>query len=185
MLRSALLSLGGGGGYYQLGGFSAVNSINTSVRSGTSISVILLEQLQKKGDKGEIVKVKRGFARNFLIPKKIAAYATEFNRERYANVVNNSKEVLEVPEEDVNQSLTSTLIRDGIVFRRDAANDSFSLFGSVSDVDIKAHLNSLGLSDYTLDMKGSSLKTIGVHKIDVSGNEIDVIIERSDALNPS
>jgi hypothetical protein len=41
-------------------------------RQGGSISVILLDQLEKKGKKGEIIKVKRGFARNFLVPRKLA-----------------------------------------------------------------------------------------------------------------
>lgn len=41
-------------------------------RHGTSISVILLENLEKRGQKGEVIDVKRGFARNFLVPRKKA-----------------------------------------------------------------------------------------------------------------
>lgn len=43
-----------------------------SVRHGTSIRVLLLEDLEKIGNKGEIVTVKRGYARNYLVPKQKA-----------------------------------------------------------------------------------------------------------------
>lgn len=43
-----------------------------SWRHGTSIQVILLDKMEKRGEKGDIVTVKRGFARNFLIPRKLA-----------------------------------------------------------------------------------------------------------------
>lgn len=43
-----------------------------SQRNGSSISVILLENIDKRGERGEVVDVKRGFARNFLIPRKLA-----------------------------------------------------------------------------------------------------------------
>lgn len=46
--------------------------ITQSVRYSSSIRVVLLSDLPKKGGKGEVVKVARGFARNFLIPNKIA-----------------------------------------------------------------------------------------------------------------
>lgn len=41
-------------------------------RSGTSISIVLLENLEKRGVVGDVIEVKRGFARNFLIPRKKA-----------------------------------------------------------------------------------------------------------------
>jgi hypothetical protein len=42
------------------------------IRHGTSIPVILLEEMEARGFKGEVVQVKRGFARNYLIPRKMA-----------------------------------------------------------------------------------------------------------------
>ena len=44
----------------------------SQVRHGGSISVILIQDMEKRGVKGDIIKVKRGFARNLLIPRKIA-----------------------------------------------------------------------------------------------------------------
>ena len=43
-----------------------------NVRHGSSISVILVNALENRGGKGEVIDVKRGFARNFLIPRKLA-----------------------------------------------------------------------------------------------------------------
>ena len=49
-----------------------LSSLLSISRNGGSIPVILLGKLENKGQKGEIISVKRGFARNFLIPKKFA-----------------------------------------------------------------------------------------------------------------
>jgi ribosomal protein L9 len=48
-----------------------------------SIRVVLLQALEGRGGAGEEVEVRRGFARNYLIPKKIAVYSTELNRTKY------------------------------------------------------------------------------------------------------
>ena len=44
----------------------------TQVRHGTSIPVVLLKDVDGRGEEGEIVSVKRGYARNFLVPRKFA-----------------------------------------------------------------------------------------------------------------
>jgi ribosomal protein L9 len=49
--------------------------------------VILLSEVERLGKKGEVVSVKRGHARNLLIPRKWAAYDTEQNRLRYASLL--------------------------------------------------------------------------------------------------
>ena len=52
-----------------------INNVNLqliSKRCGSNIPVILLAKLENKGEPGEIIKVKRGYARNFLIPRSIA-----------------------------------------------------------------------------------------------------------------
>lgn len=60
-------------------------------RQGTSISVILLSDVSNKGKVGEIVKVKRGFARNLLLPRKLAAYATPENKTKFDAILVKSK----------------------------------------------------------------------------------------------
>lgn len=69
--------------------FIARNLRNTNpslVRFGSSIKVILLENMDNRGKSGDLISVKRGFARNFLIPRKFAAYATPANKEKYASL---------------------------------------------------------------------------------------------------
>jgi hypothetical protein len=51
----------------------AASGVNIgSLRFGTSLKVLLLEDYQKLGKKGEVIEVKRGHARNLLVPRKIA-----------------------------------------------------------------------------------------------------------------
>jgi hypothetical protein len=50
--------------------------LTPQVRHGTSLKIILLEDLPGKGNKGELISVKRGYARNFLIPRKMAGIVT-------------------------------------------------------------------------------------------------------------
>ena len=42
------------------------------VRFGTSIPVVLIDDIENRGEKGDVIIVKRGFARNYLIPRKMA-----------------------------------------------------------------------------------------------------------------
>ena len=49
------------------------------------MEVILLERVEKLGQMGEVVRVKDGFARNFLLPRKKALRATDANRKRFEN----------------------------------------------------------------------------------------------------
>ena len=48
------------------------------------MDVILLERIEKLGQMGDVVKVKPGFARNYLLPQKKALRATEANKARFA-----------------------------------------------------------------------------------------------------
>eukprot|EP01033_Poteriospumella_lacustris_P008156 gene8156-5872_t len=70
---------------------SVVRSAIGSVRHGSSISVILLEKVGTVGQAGSVVSVKRGYARNFLIPRKMAAYATFENRAKHAALIETAK----------------------------------------------------------------------------------------------
>ena len=56
---------------------------SVSVRHGGSIPVILKESLHNKGEAGDIVQVKRGFMRNFLIPRKLAGVSVSPSNSLY------------------------------------------------------------------------------------------------------
>lgn len=152
----------------------APTSIFTPVRHGTTIPIILLETIPNRGAKGETISVKRGFARNCLIPKKMAVYATDENRQRLAHLKNRSPE--EVREDELKLEQHRKLVelqQTGLEFHRSSSSTT-TLFGSVSDTDVKAQLDALGFTKYTLKM--DTLKSTGLHSIKVNNTKIVVKI---------
>lgn len=106
------------------------------------MEIILLERIEKLGNIGEVVTVKDGYARNFLLPNKKALRANEANRKVFeANreriVAENAERrtVAEGQSKDV-EGLTVSLIR--------ASSNSGQLYGSVSVRDIADALNAEG-----------------------------------------
>jgi len=71
-----------------------LGSISNQFVRSLSINVVLLKDLEDKGQQGEEIAVSRGYARNFLIPSKAAVYATHGNRKRFKTV-----ESVEIEEE--------------------------------------------------------------------------------------
>ena len=63
---------------------------------GTTIPVVLIQDLENTGVRGDVVSVKRGYARNFLIPRKVAMYGTYENKKLYAVNKNEKQKDLEV-----------------------------------------------------------------------------------------
>ena len=56
-----------------------------------AVEVILLQRIEKLGQMGDVVKVKPGYARNFLLPQKKALRASKDNRERFSSSARSSK----------------------------------------------------------------------------------------------
>jgi large subunit ribosomal protein L9 len=130
------------------------------------MQVILLERVEKLGQMGDEVRVKDGFARNFLLPKKKALRANKTNREYFlgqkaqleARNLEQKKEA-----EAVGKKLdgkTFTLIRQ--------AGDRGQLYGSVSPRDIAAAISEGGVTvsrgQVPLD---TAIKAIGLVKVSV------------------
>jgi large subunit ribosomal protein L9 len=128
------------------------------------MDVILLERIGKLGQMGEVVRVKDGFARNFLLPRGKALRATADNKKRFEEMKSELQaKNLEMKGEA--GKLASTL--DGktyIVLRQ--ASESGQLFGSVSTRDIAALLKvggaDVGRSQIVLN---APIKTIGQYKV--------------------
>jgi large subunit ribosomal protein L9 len=163
------------------------------IRAGSSIKIILLENHEKKGAAGDIVEVKRGYARNFLIPRKIAAYATKENQTRYADLIgsntsnkkndSDSDSVDTTAEDEQTQRIKTLLAGGGMVFERAVSSGSV-LYGSVTDLDVRSHMDSVGLgSSCVLVMEPSVLKALGKYSVTINGATIPLeIIEP--ALKP-
>ena len=105
------------------------------------MEIILLESLNKLGKAGEIVTVKDGFAKNFLIPEKKAIIANKKNKADLENRItqinsNNDKKIVEANEikEKLDQKKISIAME---------ANDDGSLYGAVSQKSVSESIYSL------------------------------------------
>jgi large subunit ribosomal protein L9 len=128
--------------------------------------VILLERIPRLGQMGEVVKVKDGFARNFLLPQGKALRANDANRARFesqrveleARNLERRKEA-----EAVHDKLDGTTY---VVIR--SAGETGQLYGSVSTRDIAQSLEESGFKvNRTQINLNVPIKTIGMHSVSV------------------
>ena len=140
------------------------------------MEIILLERVAKLGQMGEVVRVKDGFARNFLLPQGKALRATKDNRAKFETM----KGQLEVRNLELKGDAQKAGAKiDGqcfVVIRQ--ASETGQLYGSVSPRDIVALLTAGG---FTLSRGQIALnvpiKNIGLHKVPVALHpEIEVSI---------
>ena len=130
------------------------------------MEVILRDDIEKLGQRGELVKVASGYARNFLLPRRLAVAATESNKkiveqERQAHLRKEAK--LKNEAEDLSKLMAAVEIT---IAQKAGENDH--LFGSVTSADLAAALEKQG---YTIDRKKIQLddpiKTLGDFKVAV------------------
>lgn len=130
------------------------------------MQVILLERVEKLGFIGDIVDVKLGYARNFLLPKKKALRATESNLEYFKNKkaeieANNLK--LKTDAEKAASKMSDV----SIVLTRQASDSGF-LFGSVRPADIVEALDEQGFKISKGQIRiPAPIKAIGTYQIGV------------------
>lgn len=140
------------------------------------MDVVLLERVAKLGQMGEIVSVKQGFARNFLLPQGKALRATEANMKQFeAQRVHLEAHNLETRTEA--QALGDKLNGQTFVVIR-SASDAGSLYGSVSTRDI-ADISAEG--GFTINRTQIALpqpiKELGLHDVKVTLHpEVDATI---------
>src|SRR5436190_23536044 len=106
------------------------------------MEVILRSHVDNLGDRGEIVKVAAGYARNYLLPRKLALPATEGNKrhvERERKIV----EAREADERGQSQAMAARLESVDIAITR-RVGDTEQLYGSVTSSDIADFLKTKG-----------------------------------------
>ncbi|HTQ12882.1 MAG TPA: 50S ribosomal protein L9 [Rhizomicrobium sp.] len=130
------------------------------------MQVILLERVEKLGQMGDEVKVKDGFARNYLLPKKKALRATKANRE-YFQTQKTQLEARNLERKSEAEKVARTLDGKSFVLLRQAG-DRGQLYGSVSPRDIADVITAGGFTvsrgQVPLDR---AIKTIGLFQIAV------------------
>jgi large subunit ribosomal protein L9 len=148
------------------------------------MEVILREDIDNLGARGQVVKVASGYARNFLLPKKLAVTATESNKkiieqERQAHLRKEAKAQGEA--QDLAKLMTGVSIT---INQKSGENDQ--LFGSVTSKDVADGLAAKG---YTIDRRKIQLddpiKTLGEFKVPVRLHkdvtaEITVIVAKEE-----
>jgi len=131
------------------------------------MEVILLERVAKLGQMGDVVKVKDGFARNFLLKRNKALRATKENREKYDGM-KVELEAKNIQAKGEASKVAEKIEGHNVVVIRQAS-ESGQLYGSVSVRDIMAAFNASGVSlsrqQVLLD---APIKTIGQHKITIA-----------------
>jgi large subunit ribosomal protein L9 len=130
------------------------------------MEVILREEIDNLGRRGDVVKVAAGYARNYLLPKRLAVAANESNKkiveqEKQAYLRRESKEIGDA--NDLAKMMGSVEVT---IAQKAGENDH--LFGSVTAQDIVAALEKAG---YTIDRKKINLpepiKALGYYKVTV------------------
>jgi len=147
------------------------------------MEVILLERVAKLGQMGEVVRVKDGFARNFLLPRGKALRATDENRARFETMkVELEARNLELKSEA--EKVSSKLNGQSFTVLRQAAEGG-QLYGSVSprDIAVLATDKGFALSRNQIALN-TPIKTIGLHKVPVTLHpEVEVSINITVARN--
>jgi large subunit ribosomal protein L9 len=148
------------------------------------MEVILLERVEKLGAIGDVVKVKDGFARNYLLPNKKALRANESNRKLFE--ANRAR----IEEDNANRRSDAEKASTGVDGKsvkliRQASNTG-QLYGSVSARDIAEALEGVGAhvtkSQVVLDRP---IKAIGLHEVRIALHpEVAVTVKVNVARSP-
>ena len=128
------------------------------------MEVILREHVDNLGKRGEIVKVADGYARNFLLPRKLALPATEGNRrhvERERKIV----EAREANEKAQAEAMAARLAAVDITIAR-RVGETDQLYGSVTSADIVEVLKEKGFEvDRRKLILPEPIKAVGAHEV--------------------
>ncbi len=131
------------------------------------MDIILLERIEKLGSIGDVVTVKDGYARNFLLPQKKALRANDANRKVFE--ANRERLEKENAERRTAAEAQGEKVAGAEVVLIRAASNAGQLYGSVSVRDIVSGLADQGHSvDKRMVIMGSPIKTIGMHDVTIA-----------------
>ena len=130
------------------------------------MKVILKEDVQNLGQQGDVVEVKSGYARNYLMPQKLAILFTKQQKKSIDEAHKVEERKLE-REKDQLESVLKQVEDLSLSLKMQSEEDS-KLFGSVTKLDIVKLLEENGI---TVDKKfvdlSSPIKTLGEHKVNI------------------
>jgi large subunit ribosomal protein L9 len=140
------------------------------------MEVILLERISKLGQMGEVVRVKDGFARNFLLPKGKALRATKDNRTKFESM-RSQLETRNLELKGDAEKVAEKLDKQSFVVIRQAS-ETGQLYGSVSPRDLVAIMSAGGFTVSRGQVAlNTPIKNIGLHTVPIALHpEIEVSI---------
>jgi len=131
------------------------------------MDIILLERIEKLGSIGDVVTVKDGYARSFLLPQKKALRANEANKKVFE--ANRERLVAENAARRTDAEAQGEKVAGAEVVLIRAASNAGQLYGSVSVRDIVSGLADQGHSvDKRMVILGAPIKTIGMHDVTIA-----------------
>lgn len=139
--------------------------------------ILLLKPVEGLGGEGDQVRVRAGFARNFLLPRKIAVPVTRANK-KHVDALKKRRAERELSELSAAQELAKKLEKTSLAFAV-KTGEGGKLFGAITSADIHAKLAESGIN---LDRKRIHLhtpvKTLGKHEVKIKLHA-DVSLEMS------
>ena len=148
------------------------------------MKVILKEDVQNLGQQGDVVEVKAGYARNYLMPKRLAILFTEQQKKSIEEAQKVELRKLE-REKDQIDSVLKDIKALSLSLKMKSEEDN-KLFGSVTKLDIVNLLeeNGLKIDKKYIDL-ASPIKTLGEHTVNVSftkdmSESFTVLVEKED-----
>ena len=130
------------------------------------MKVILKEDVQNLGQQGDVVEVKPGYARNYLMPQKLATLFTKQQKKSIEEAQIVEKRKLERKKDQLESVLKQ--VEDLNLSLKMLSEEDDKLFGSVTKLDIVKLLEENGI---TIDKKyidlSSPIKTLGEHKVNI------------------
>ena len=132
-----------------------------------AMEVILLERIERLGKMGDVVKVKPGFARNFLLPQKKALRATPENLAYFETQRAHLESLNQAQRSDAEES-AKRLDGQSVVLLRQAG-ESGQLYGSVTTRDIVAALGEVGFTaERRMINLATPIKSLGIYSVRVA-----------------
>ena len=130
------------------------------------MKVLLLQDVKGQGKKGEIVNASDGYARNFLLPKKLAVEANDTNMKAWKR--NKAKEEAAAAEKLADAQAKAKEIKGKTFVLKAKAGEGERLFGSVTNMDVAAALaeNGVTVDKRNIEME-DHIKTIGQYKVKI------------------
>ena len=148
------------------------------------MKVILKEDVHNLGQRGDVIEVKAGYARNYLMPKKLAILFTLKQKKSFDELSRIEKRKIERQKDNLESVLKE--LKGLNLSLKMKSEEGKKLFGSVTKIDI---VNLLEKNGINIDKKyislSSPIKTLGEHKIDIVFTSelsgiINLLIEKED-----